>query len=57
MMPWSGASRGVPVAYDVPAAVVASLDVFVSRKLGVPGREELAMGAIAGGGAAASSMA
>lgn len=42
---------GVPVAYEVALALGAPLDVFVVRKLGVPGREELAMGAIASGGA------
>ncbi|MDQ1567492.1 MAG: hypothetical protein QOF96_2372, partial [Actinomycetota bacterium] len=41
---------GVPVAYEVAAALGAALDVFLVRKLGVPGREELAMGAIASGG-------
>src|SRR5436309_14740993 len=41
---------GVPVAYEVARAIGAPLDVFVVRKLGVPGREELAMGAIASGG-------
>jgi predicted phosphoribosyltransferase len=41
---------GVPVAYEVASALGAPLDVFVVRKLGVPGREELAMGAIASGG-------
>src|SRR6201996_6249761 len=41
---------GVPVAYEVATALGAPLDVFVVRKLGVPGREELAMGAIATGG-------
>jgi putative phosphoribosyl transferase len=41
---------GVPVAYEVARALRAPLDVFVVRKLGVPGREELAMGAIASGG-------
>ena len=41
---------GVPVAYEVAKALQAPLDVFVVRKLGVPGREELAMGAIATGG-------
>ena len=41
---------GVPVAYEVARALVAPLDVFVVRKLGVPGHEELAMGAIASGG-------
>jgi erythromycin esterase-like protein/predicted phosphoribosyltransferase len=41
---------GVPVAYEVAMALDAPLDVFLVRKLGVPGREELAMGAIASGG-------
>ena len=41
---------GVPVAYEVAQALNAPLDVFVVRKLGVPGQEELAMGAIASGG-------
>jgi predicted phosphoribosyltransferase len=42
---------GVPVAHGVAEAIGAPLDVFVVRKLGVPGHEELAMGAIASGGA------
>lgn len=41
---------GVPVAYEVAKALHAPLDVFVVRKLGVPGHEEMAMGAIASGG-------
>ena len=41
---------GVPVAYEVARALNAPLDVFLVRKLGVPGDEELAMGAIACGG-------
>ena len=41
---------GVPVAYEVARALRAPLDVFVVRKLGVPGHRELAMGAIASGG-------
>jgi predicted phosphoribosyltransferase len=41
----------VPVAAEVAARLGAPLDVFVVRKLGVPGHEELAMGAIASGGA------
>ena len=41
---------GVPVAYEVAKQLSAPLDVFVVRKLGVPGYEELAMGAIASGG-------
>jgi predicted phosphoribosyltransferase len=41
---------GVPVAYEVAQALHAPLDVFVVRKLGVPGQEELAFGAIATGG-------
>ena len=40
---------GVPVAYEVARSLNAPLDVFVVRKLGVPGFEELAMGAIATG--------
>ena len=42
---------GVPVAFEVARALQAPLDIFVVRKLGVPGHEELAMGAIASGGA------
>jgi putative phosphoribosyl transferase len=41
---------GVPVAAEVATALDAELDVLVVRKLGVPGHEELAMGAVAGGG-------
>jgi predicted phosphoribosyltransferase len=41
---------GVPVAYEVAKALGAPLGVFVVRKIGVPGHEELAMGAIASGG-------
>ena len=41
---------GVPVAFEVARALGAPLGVFVVRKLGVPGHEELAMGAIASGG-------
>lgn len=41
---------GVPVAYEVARSLGAPLDVFVVRKLGVPGFEELAFGAIASGG-------
>jgi len=41
---------GVPVGYEVARALSAPLDVFVVRKLGVPGYEEVAMGAIATGG-------
>ena len=41
---------GVPVAYEVAHALDAPLDVFVVRKLGLPGHEEFAMGAIATGG-------
>src|SRR5215210_8106883 len=41
---------GVPVAFEVARALGASLDVFVVRKLGVPGQEELALGAVATGG-------
>jgi putative phosphoribosyl transferase len=42
---------GVPVGFEVAQALNAPLDVFLVRKLGVPGHEELAMGAIASGGA------
>jgi predicted phosphoribosyltransferase len=41
---------GVPVAFEVAQALRVPLDVFVVRKLGTPGNEELAMGAIASGG-------
>lgn len=41
---------GVPVAYEVAQALDAPLDVFIVRKLGFPGHEEYAMGAIASGG-------
>ena len=41
---------GVPVAYEVAKALHAPLDVLIVRKLGVPGQEELAMGAIASSG-------
>src|SRR5437764_10087319 len=40
---------GVPVAFEVARALHAPLDVFLVRKLGLPGHEELAMGAIASG--------
>lgn len=42
---------GVPVAYEVARALHAPLDLYIVRKLGVPGHAELAMGAIASGGA------
>ena len=41
---------GVPVAFEVAKALDAPLDILLVRKLGLPGREELAMGAIAAGG-------
>jgi len=41
---------GVPIAYEVAHSLNAPLDIFLVRKLGVPGYEELAMGAIASGG-------
>lgn len=41
---------GVPVGYEVAKALHTPLDVFVVRKLGIPGHEELAMGAVATGG-------
>ena len=41
---------GVPVGYEVARSLRVAFDVFVVRKLGLPGHEELAMGAIASGG-------
>jgi erythromycin esterase-like protein/predicted phosphoribosyltransferase len=41
---------GVPVAHDIAVTLGAPLDVFVVRKAGMPGREELAVGAVASGG-------
>ena len=41
---------GVPVGYEIAVALGLPLDIFVVRKLGVPGQPELAMGAIASGG-------
>ena len=41
---------GVPVAYEVALSLNVPLDIFIVRKLGLPGREELAIGAIASGG-------
>jgi putative phosphoribosyl transferase len=41
---------GVPVGFEISRALNAPLDIFVVRKLGVPGHEELAMGAVATGG-------
>ena len=41
---------GVPVAYEVARVLEARLDIFLVRKLGLPGHRELAMGAIASGG-------
>src|SRR3954452_24868110 len=41
---------GVPVGFEVAQALHADLDIFIVRKLGVPGQEELAMGAVASGG-------
>jgi len=41
---------GVPVAFELARSLGAPLDVFLVRKLGLPGQEELAMGAIASGG-------
>ncbi len=42
---------GVPVAAEVALALSLPLDILLVRKLGVPGHEELALGAIASGGA------
>src|SRR6516162_8938126 len=41
---------GVPVGYEVARTLGAPFDIFLVRKLGAPGQEELAMGAIASGG-------
>jgi len=41
---------GVPVAYEIAGALDAPLDVFIVRKLGLPGHEEFGIGAIASGG-------
>jgi putative phosphoribosyl transferase len=41
---------GVPVGYEIATSLSVPLDVFIVRKLGVPGQEELAMGALASGG-------
>jgi predicted phosphoribosyltransferase len=41
---------GMPVAFEVANSLGAPLDIFLVRKLGVPGRDELAMGAVASGG-------
>lgn len=46
---------GVPVAYQVAVALGVTLDVFVVRKVGTPGRPELAMGAVATGGVRVSN--
>src|SRR5213595_2444431 len=46
---------GVPVAFEIARALPAPLDIFLVRKLGVPGHEELAMGAIATGGVRVSN--
>ena len=40
---------GVPVAFQISSRLHAPLDIFLSRKLGVPGHEELAFGALAAG--------
>lgn len=44
------ARGGIPVAWEVAAALGAPLDAFIVRKLGAPGHEEFAVGALAGGG-------
>lgn len=46
---------GVPVAYEIALALNVRLDIFIVRKLGLPGREELAIGAIASGGVRVSN--
>jgi predicted phosphoribosyltransferase len=48
---------GVPVGYEIAKVLNLPLDVFIVRKLGVPGEEELAMGAIASGGVRALNQA
>jgi len=48
---------GVPVGYEIARILNLPLDVFIVRKLGVPGQEELAMGAIASGGVRALNQA
>ncbi|MDZ4286824.1 MAG: phosphoribosyltransferase [Prosthecobacter sp.] len=59
LLPWKGRPDlvvlglprgGVPVAFEIAAALGVRLDVWMVRKLGMPGHEELAMGAIASGG-------
>jgi putative phosphoribosyl transferase len=47
---------GIPVAFEVAQALRAPLDVFLVRKLGLPGHEELAMGAIATGMSGSSTV-
>ncbi len=44
------ARGGIPVAYEVATALGAPLDAFIVRKLGAPGHEEFAIGALASGG-------
>src|ERR1700741_2912640 len=44
------AAGGIPVAWEVAAALHAPLDAFIVRKLGAPGHEEFAVGALASGG-------
>jgi putative phosphoribosyl transferase len=51
------ARGGIPVAFEVARGIYAPLEVFAVRKLGVPGHEELAMGAIASGGLRVLNMA
>ena len=48
---------GVPVGHEVAEALGLPLDVFMVRKLGTPGQEELAMGAVASGAFASSTSA
>ena len=47
---FTGFRGGVPIGYEIARALNLPLDVMIVRKLGVPGHEELAMGAIASGG-------
>jgi putative phosphoribosyl transferase len=41
---------GVPAAFEIAQTLAADLDIFLVRKIGIPGQEELAMGAMASGG-------
>jgi predicted phosphoribosyltransferase len=49
------ARGGIPVAFEVAAALQAPLDAYIVRKLGAPGREEFAVGALARGGSCSTT--